>query len=522
MEQKHLRYPVGVQNFEKLRQAGMAYVDKTALVYELATTGTYCFLGRPRRFGKSLLLSTLEAYFEGKRELFKGLVIEQLETEWRRYPVLHLDLNAAQYEKPEDLQSILNTFLRRWEQQYGSAQDEDMPATRFAGVIRRAYEQTGNQVVILVDEYDKPLALNVDNEELQDQFRSILKAFYGVMKSSDRYIRFGFLTGVTKFSKVSVFSDLNNIDDISMWEKYITICGMSEQEIRQNFDGEVQRLADANHLTKDECYAELRRRYDGYHFREDAIGIYNPWSVINTLNKQQFGDYWFESGTPTRLIKLLRQTGYNLNQFAEGDILASQLTSVDSIKANPLSIFYQGGFLTIKGYDKEFDLYHLGFPNQEVETGFTQCLLPLYTNYGEDTQQFSAHFFVRELRSGQPEAFLTRLSAMMADTDNRIVGKAELYLENFLFVFFRMLGLYVEVERSTSYGRMDMVVKTQDFIYIIEFKVDQSADAALRQIDQKGYAAPFAADPRALYKIGINFSTAKRCVDDWKVLPVSK
>lgn len=512
-----MRYPIGVQNFEKLRLANMAYVDKTALVYELATTGTYCFLGRPRRFGKSLLLSTLEAYFEGKRELFKGLAIEQLETEWKRYPVLHLDLNAAQYSNPEHLLNILNTFLTDWEKQFGCEPQENMPSTRFAGIIRRAYEQTGSQVVILVDEYDKPLAMNVDNEELQDEFRGILKAFYSVMKSSDRYIKFGFLTGVTKFSKVSVFSDLNNIDDISMWDKYITICGMSEQEIRDNFDEGMQLLADKNQLSKDECYAELRRRYDGYHFCEGTIGMYNPYSVINTLNKQKFGDYWFESGTPTRLIKVLKKMDYNLNQFSEGEILASQLTSVDSVKANPLSIFYQSGFLTIKNFDKRFGMYKLGFPNQEVETGFTECLVPLYTNIERNRQQFDAYNFVRELEQGQPEAFLTRLSAMMADTDNRIVGKAELYLENFLFVFFRMLGLYVEVERATSYGRMDMVVKTQDFIYVIEFKRDQTAEAALQQIDEKGYAAPFAADPRRLFKLGINFSTEKRCVNDWKI-----
>ena len=518
METTFVKYPIGVQNFERIRREDYTYVDKTAMVWQLANQGSYYFLNRPRRFGKSLLISTLEAYFEGKRELFEGLAISRMEKEWKKYPVLHLDLNAKQYNNREALLKILNMHLERWEQCYGSDYRDRDVDERFAWIIRRAYEQTGSPVVILVDEYDKPMAMNLNNEPLQDEYCSILKAFYGVMKSSDRYIRLGFLTGVTKFSKVSVFSDLNNLRDISMLPDYITICGLTEQEIRDNFDGAVGQLAEARHLTKEECYAELRRRYDGYHFCEDSVGIYNPFSVLNTLASRRFGDYWFETGTPTQLIELLKSTDYNLNDLLEGEVSAQLLGSVDSIKQDPVSVFYQSGYLTIKGYDEEFAEYTLGFPNDEVREGFIKFLLPLYTNQNRDNTQFAISRFVREVRSGQPEAFMTRLAAMMADTDYRIVGNSELYFQNFLFVFFRLLGLYVEVERATSDGRTDMVVQTKDYVYIMEFKLDKTADEALRQIEQKSYALPFATDPRRLYKLGINFNSQQRRVDEWKIV----
>ena len=517
MERERMRYPLGVQSFEKLRREGMCYVDKTALLYEMTHTLNYVFLSRPRRFGKSLFVSTLEAYFEGKRELFSGLAIEKMETEWKKHPVFHLDLNAQEYNKIEDLEAILDSHLNRWEDLYGKDHREHSLPIRFSGVIRRANEKTGSEVVILVDEYDKPLALNLANEELQDTFRSLLKAFYGVMKSCDRYIRMGFLTGVTKFSRVSVFSDLNNITDISMSPRYNSICGMTEQEIHDVFDSEVEALAQANNMQKTDCYAKLRRLYDGYHFCHNSEGIYNPYSLLNTLQSQQFGNYWAESGTPTQLVQLLKMTGYNLNDLLEGEASAHLLGSVDSLKENPVSVIFQSGYLTIKSYDERFQEYLLGFPNEEVEAGFMNFLLPLYTNSKENPSRFNIFKFVKEVESGQPEAFMNRLSAMMADTDYRIVGDSELYFQNFLFTFFRLLGLYVEVERATSNGRMDMIVKTSDYIYIMEFKLDKTADIALQQIEEKGYARPFISDERQLYKIGINFSSTKRCVDDWKI-----
>ena len=517
MEQTFIKYPIGIQNFESLRREGYTYIDKTAMVWELANQGRYYFLGRPRRFGKSLLISTLQAYFEGKRELFEGLAIEQLEKEWKKYPILHMDLNAKQYNCREALIEILNMHLERWESLYGDKYKNRSPEERFIHVIEAAYEQTGMPVVILVDEYDKPLTQNFENEALQDELRGILKAFYGVMKSCDRYIQFGFLTGVTKFSKVSVFSDLNNIRDISMMSQYSTICGITEQEIRHHLDSEVGKLAQANSISKDECYAKLRSQYDGYHFCEDSPGMYNPFSLINTLANLKFSDYWFETGTPTMLVNLLRQTNFNLSDIEDEAVSADLLGCVDSISANPIPVIYQSGYLTVKGYDKEFMEYHLGFPNEEVKRGFFNYLLPIYTNAQQDTTQFNIAKFVRELRCGQAETFMTRLQAMMADTDYRIVGEAELYFQNFLFVFFRLLGLYVEVERATSDGRTDMIVQTPRYIYIFEFKLNETAEKALRQIEEKQYARPFAIDPRKLYKIGVNFSTRKRCVDDWTI-----
>ncbi len=513
-----MKYPIGIQNFEKLRREGYAYVDKTPVVWRLVRDGGYYFLSRPRRFGKSLLLSTIEAYFEGKRELFDGLAISQLETEWRKYPILHLDLNASKYSDITDLEQILDYHLRQWEDRYGRDERTTTLSGRFMDVIHRAYDYTGMPVVILVDEYDKPMALNIDNEPLQDEFRSLLKAFYGVMKSADRYIKFGFLTGVTKFSKVSVFSDLNNISDISMHSAYSASCGITEQEIRDYFDDGVAQLAQTSGMSKDECYAALRRRYDGYHFCERSVGVYNPFSLVNTLSSGKFADYWFATGTPTLLVNLLRRTEYNLNDIVDAPVSADLLGSVDSMRQNPLPIIYQSGYLTIKDYDEEFMEYHLGFPNEEVERGFIQYLLPIYTNARQDPSVFNIRQFVREVRGGQPEAFMTRLSAMLADTDYRIVGRAELYLQNALFTFFRLLGLYVQVERATSEGRMDMVVQTRDQVYIFEFKIDKSADAALRQIEEKGYARPFAADPRHIYKIGVSFDSQKRCVTEWKIV----
>lgn len=518
MEQKLIKYPIGIQNFESLRMDGYAYVDKTALVYKLASTGRYYFLSRPRRFGKSLLLSTIEAYFEGKKEVFNGLAIEKLETEWQQYPILHLDLNAEDYSSGTALSSILNWHLSSWEEKYGKGDAEDTVNRRFAGVIKRAFEKTGKRVVVLVDEYDKPMVMNLENDELQNKFRNTLKAFYGVLKSSDRYVRFAFLTGVSKFSKVSVFSDLNNLRDISMVNDYADICGITEQELHDNFDDSVEQLAVSLNMTKEDCYIKLRRMYDGYHFCLDTPGLYNPFSVINAFSSRAFGEYWFSTGTPSQLVMLMKDCNYPLNNLVEGEVSTQTLGSIEIMRENPLPYIFQTGYLTLKGYDERFDLYTLGFPNQEVENSFIKFLLPLYSNCDKNNLQYNVYNFVREIEKGQPDAFMKRLSAMMADTDYRIVGDSELYFQNFCFVFFRLLGCYVEVERATSNGRMDMVIKTQDYIYILEFKLNQSADIALQQIEEKGYALPFAADSRKLFKIGANFNLEKRCMDEWKLL----
>ncbi len=512
------KYPIGLQNFKGLREDGYLYIDKTKYVYELATSGKYYFLSRPRRFGKSLLISTIEAYFQGQKELFKGLALEQLEKEWKVYPVFHLDLNAEQYNSPEGLLSILDRYLRMWERQYGKNEGDKTPTDRFVTLIQRAYEQTGHKVVILVDEYDKPLLQAIGNEALQDNYRSLLKSFYGVAKSMDSYIQLAFFTGVTKFSKVSVFSDLNNLKDISLDARYVASCGITESEIHAHLDNEVAQMAEANGIDKSTCYERLKQQYDGYHFRENSVGVYNPFSLLNALDSKEFKDYWFETGTPTFLVETLKRNDYELENMTREEVTSDLLGSLDSINTNPLPLLYQSGYLTIKSFEPRFMTYRLGFPNGEVERGFTKFL---YTHYVPIQQEKSLFFiinFVKEIESGQPEKFMERLDAMFADQHYQIAGDAELYFHNVVYVVFKMLGFYVDVERHTSDGRMDLLMQTKDYIYIMEFKIDKSADEALAQIKEKQYAKPFELDSRKLYKIGVNFSTSTRRIESWKMI----
>ena len=512
-----MKYPIGIQSFEKIRTGGFLYMDKTALLYDLVKQGSYYFLSRPRRFGKSLLISTLEAYFLGKRELFKGLAIDGLEQEWNVYPVLHLDLNARDYSLKGALHAELNKHLEIWEAEYGGGYTDRAPEERFQHVISNAYKKTGQKVVILVDEYDKPLLQTFGNKELQDSYRATLKAFYGVEKSMDQYIQFAFFTGVTKFSKVSVFSDLNNLADITMDHRYVEICGITEREIRDNLDEEVGQLAESNQMTKEDCYAKLKQTYDGYHFEHDTAGMYNPYSLLRVLDAKTFKDYWFETGTPTLLAEVLKKSGYYLDDLTREEVTADLLGSIDSIDTNPLPLIYQSGYLTIKGYDPEFTTYRLGFPNQEVERGFTRFLIPYYSTLKASQGPMFVANFVKELRTGKADAFMQRLESLFAQGDYQLVGDAELYFQNACWVIFRMIGLYTEVERHTTDGRMDMVIQTPDYVYIFEFKLDKSADDALQQIEDKQYAKPFEHDSRKLYKIGINFSTQTRRMEGWKI-----
>ena len=510
-------YPIGIQNFESLRQDGYIYVDKTELIYQLVKTGRYYFLSRPRRFGKSLLISTLEAYFQGKKELFEGLAIEKLEKEWLTYPVLHMDLNAAKYDQANDLNDMLNRKLSAWEEVYGSDPAERSQALRFAGIIERAYKKNGRRVAILIDEYDKPMLQAIDNEELQKEYRNTLKAFYGVLKSMDGYIKLAFLTGVTKFGKVSVFSDLNNLDDISMREPFISLCGISEKELHIYFDEDIHLLASSLNITYDKACKELKERYDGYHFTENSEGIYNPFSLLNTFKYRQFGSYWFETGTPTYLVKLLQHSNYNLYNMAHTETDADVLNSIDSTSQNPIPVIYQSGYLTIKGYEPEFGIYRLGFPNKEVEEGFMKYLLPFYTNTNKVDTPFHILQFVREVRAGNYDAFFRRLQSLFADTPYELVRNLELHYQNVLFIVFKLIGFYVKAEYHTSQGRIDLVLQTDHFIYVMEFKLDGTASDALRQIEEKGYALPFASDKRQLFKIGINFSAQTRNIEEWKV-----
>ena len=373
-------YSIGIQNFEKIRRENYFYIDKTALIYQLVKTGSYYFLSRPRRFGKSLLISTLEAYFQGEKDLFEGLAMEKLEKDWIKYPIFHLDLNIGKYDDPDSLDNILNEALLGWEALYGTGMGEVTLALRFKGVVKRAYEKTGQRVVILVDEYDKPMLQAIGNEALQKEYRNTLKPFYGVLKTMDGCIKFAMLTGVTKFGKVSVFSDLNNLNDLSMWNKYIDICGISDKELHEYLETEMHEFADAQGLSYEQFCNKLREYYDGYHFTHNSIGMYNPFSLLNAFDRKEFGSYWFETGTPTYLVELLKKHHYDLERMADEETDAQVLNSIDSESTNPIPVIYQSGYLTIKGYDEEFGIYTLGFPNREVEEGFVRFLLPFYAN----------------------------------------------------------------------------------------------------------------------------------------------
>ena len=516
-----MKYPIGIQSFPDIRERGFVYVDKTAYVYRMALMGKTYFLSRPRRFGKSLLVSTMEAYFLGRKELFNGLAIEQLETEWETYPVLHLDLNTGKYDKEADLDDFLNDSLAQWEQVYGSSPTEVNAELRFKGIIRRAYEQTGKQVVVLVDEYDKPLLATIDNKPLHEAYRNTLKAFFSVLKTMDACIRFGFITGVSKFSHVSIFSDLNNPDDISMDPRYVDICGVSEEELHTYFDSSIRELADANGMTFEEACERLRKQYDGYHFRENSVGIYNPFSLLNTFAKGIFNDYWFATGTPTFLVKLLQSKNYKLGDLEGKKVMSDMLTAPATSASNPIPVLYQSGYLTIKDYDRNMRIYTLGFPNEEVERGFLNFLLPYYTPIGDDDKASFLSDFVVAVNEGRPEDFLLLMQTMLAGRDYRIAGDAEKYFQNTFYLIFQLLGFNVQVEQATGQGRIDITIQTEDYIYIIELKLDKTAEEALCQIKENNYARPFQTDKRKLYLIGVNFSSETRTVEKWVVEAVS-
>ncbi|MBV4049251.1 ATP-binding protein, partial [Bacteroides eggerthii] len=439
MEQMR-KLPIGIQTFEEIRKENYLYVDKTAMVYQLANVGKPYFLSRPRRFGKSLLISTFEAYFQGRKDLFEGLAIEKLETEWKEYPVLHLDLNAKKYETSDDLTAMLNQYLEKWEQKYGNEKRNRSSEERFAYIIEQAYIQTGKQVVVLIDEYDKPLLQAILDESLLEEYRRTLKAFYGVLKSADRYLRFVFLTGVTKFAQVSVFSDLNQLNDISMDYAYNSLCGITKEELSSNFVPEIKNLGEFLGLTFEEIVDRLEKQYDGYHFCEDTtVGLFNPFSVLNALQKLKLGNYWFQTGTPTYLVDLLKQSDYDLRLLINGiETTNSAFSEYRAEANNPLPMIYQSGYLTIKHYDKEVDLYTLKFPNDEVCYGFLNFLVPYYTNVSDDETGFHIAKFIRELRSGDIEAFMERLKVFFAGMPYELSENTERHYQAIFYVVFTL------------------------------------------------------------------------------------
>lgn len=511
-------YPIGIQDFEKIRKDGFVYVDKTDLVYKMAQKGGYYFLSRPRRFGKSLLVSTMEAYFSGKKELFTGLALADLEKDWIEYPVLRMDLSGKSYDSPEVLQQVFDDYLSRWEKKYGIENKFTVPGIRFSQVIEAAYLQTGKRAVILIDEYDKPILDNMGNEELSDVFRNQLQGFYSVMKAKDGIIQFGFLTGVSKIGKLSVFSGLNNLKDISMDARYTDICGISEKDLKKYFKESIRELAEVNKMSVKACYTQLAQMYDGYHFRQNSTGIYNPFSVLNTFETGDFDNYWFETATPSFLVRFLQRGNYKLDDITRDRVPASLLKGGNSERPNAITLLYQTGYLTIKGYNEADRLYCLGYPNKEVEDSFMESLSEFYTPIDKNPGVLSAPKFVEDIRKGDVEMLMRRFTAFFADLDYQIMGDDELYFQNTMYVMLKIIGQQVQVERHTSNGRIDILIQTDRFVYIIELKRDKNPNDALDQIDEKGYDWPFMADERKVFKIGANFSTKNHRLENWVVM----
>lgn len=572
------KLPIGIQNFEDIRRNDYLYIDKTAYIYELIQNGKPYFLSRPRRFGKSLLVSTMKAYFEGRSELFDDLDIYELSKDdpdaFVPHPVFYFDFNGADYSAIKDMsdedesrissvmygvdvdsigdesddindiinhiqfktregsripvlpvEQIIDEHLRNWEDVYGSDPRNKTLPSRFRYLIRTAVERTGRKAVVLVDEYDK--ALLEENPVIDDLNRLAYKAFFGVLKSYDEYLKFIFITGVTKYTKVSIFSDLNQLEDISLDDAYAGICGITEQEIRDNLSSEVEDLASRRNFTADECYRRLRDMYDGYHFSEECEGVYNPFSLLNCLKKKKFGSYWFETGTPTFLIRKLTETGFDVKRITEQEIYANEkkLSDYRNDSNDPVPLLYQTGYLTIIDYDEEFDSYLLDYPNDEVRYGFLESLVPMILNDSDSkTTALDIRSFGQDIKKGDTDGFKKRLTALYASLpyyegkQNSSDDYLERDFQNVIYITFMLLGQFIRTQVHNSVGRADAIVETADFVWIFEFKRDKTAEEALAQIDEKGYALPFAADSRTLIKIGVNFSSHTRNIDGWVVV----
>jgi hypothetical protein len=517
------RLPIGIQSFEDIRRKDYVYVDKTACMYRLANEGKPFFLSRPRRFGKSLLVSTLKAYFEGKKELFESLAVADLEKEWKPYPVLSFALNIAHYDSLDVLNEGLDTALRPLEDTWGRDQEETSPFSRFFGLIRRAYEKTGSQVVVLIDEYDKPLTDTLDDSETHEKIREALQGFYSVLKAADQWLRFVFLTGVTKFAKVSIFSTLNQLRDISMSAEYAGICGITETELVQSFQPELEAISAKFGMSYGEVMAEMRKRYNGYHFSEEALdaeGVFNPFSVLNTLQDKKFSNYWFKTGTPTFLAVALKTCEFEIKTLSEGMVVSEEaLSDYRADRGNVTPLLYQSGYLTIKGYDRRSGLYTLGFPNEEVEHGFLNELLPLYSPWVKDDQGFFVYKFIDDLQKNDVDAFMNRLKSFFADIPYELNEKTEKHYQALFYLVFRLMGQFAQAEVRSSAGRADTVVITDTTVYVFEFKLagNGTVEDALNQIDCKGYLIPYAASGRKLVKVGAVFDAATRTLGTWEV-----
>ena len=511
-------YPIGVQSFRKLRETGCIYVDKTADIYNLITGGTYYFLSRPRRFGKSLLVSTLEEFFRGNRELFKGLAIDSLVPEtWEEHAVLHFDMSPQTYTTLQALDDHLDKNLRTYEAIYGHDEHDRSLPHRFESLIDHAYEATGRRVVVLIDEYDVPIIRCMNNQEFLDHNKALLHDFYGVMKAKDAKLRFVLLTGVGKLGKLSVFSGLNNILDISILPKYSSICGITEDELHRYFEDGVRSLADSRGWSTEKTYDELKQMYDGYHFAEDLKDIYKPYSILNCLATQKLGSYWFQSGTPTHLLHVLKTSEDDLSKLNGTTISAETLDSTDVIQYQPAPFMFYTGYLTIASYDERRNRYVLKYPNKEVERGFLQNLLPLLSDKGSVKTDNFVNNCCDMIDENRIDDFMEAMKAFYSGIPYDLESRNEYFYQNVMYCVAKLLGFYVQAEYHTSAGRIDLVLGNSDTVYVIEFKLDGSAEEALAQIEDKGYTMPFAIDSRRVVKVGANFDPATRTLEKWIV-----
>lgn len=513
-----VRYPIGIQSFEKLRELSYLYVDKTELMFNLVHSSNCVFLSRPRRFGKSLLLSTIQAYFEGKKELFKGLAVEQLESEWPVHPVLKLSLATFHASGGGNLEEILSNQFYEWEKKYNvDAPTKDL-SSRFGNIIKAAYNATGKGVVILVDEYDNPIIETMHEPKRSEEHRLLLKSIYVNIKDLDQYIRFTMLTGVSRFSKMTIFSGLNNLLDISLKEKYATICGITEEELRNNFQQGIEKLALKKKTDYEGAVGLLKANYDGYHFTKESPDIYNPFSLLWSLDDSETGSYWFQSGTPEFLIRQIQKSNSFLPEMFDETVEGRTLSASDLFKANPVALLYQTGYLTIKGYEDP-ERFHLEIPNLEVRKGLFENLAEYYFSKDETVIYNNVYDVRKLLEAKRVDEAIERIRTFMAGIPYEFAEKAvELHYENNLFIMFVLIGVDARPEWHTSQGRIDLILSMRNYIYIIELKRDGTPEEALQQIEEKDYARQFAGNPRPVVKLGIVFSTKTRNITAWKAM----
>lgn len=519
-----IRYPIGQQDFKTLREDNCLYVDKTQFIKKIVgSPNRYYFLARPRRFGKSLFLSSLQYFFEGRRDLFKGLYIDLTDWNWEAYPVLRLDLNTEKYEVSGLLDSLLDNIFKKWEKEYDIKEIAETLSTRFQNIIAAAHEKTGRQVVILVDEYDKPLVGNLNEDENFEHYRAKLASVYSNFKSSAEHIRLVFLTGVSRFSKLSVFSDLNNLNDITFDSNFADLCGITEKELFENFRFGIENLAEENELSYDEACLKLKRNYDGYRFAKKGSDIYNPWSVLNCLSKREISNYWGQTGKPTLIAEAMYRFDEDIESLLNSQCDETTLHGFDLKNSSPLALLFQTGYLTIKDYDRETELFRLGVPNREVSDSLFKELLPYYVKVksGGDSETVVRNI-VNSLLLGQPEKLVKNLDIFFAGIPYEMKMEDENNIHNAIYILLALIGVKVETEVHTSDGRIDLIVKTTKFIYIIELKFDRTAEEAMAQIKEKQYALPYANDQRRLFKIGLNFSSKTRRLDPPRIEEIIK